>query len=199
MRITHLKGVRFMDFWVQAIGIVAMAINIISYQFKSKRNILLCMCVGSALFSVNMIMLGAMTGGIMNILSVVRSLVYMNKDKLRISIKIVNALFVAAYLMSYVLSFALFGAEPSTKNFILELLPVIAMSAMTIAFSGKNAKIIRLSGFISSPSWLVYNIFNHSIGGILCEVFGLVSIISSLIRMDLIGKKVGDDQKNTDT
>ena len=178
-----------MDFWIQAIGIVAMVLNIVAFQFKSKRNILLCMFAGSALFAVNMFMLGAVMGGIMNVLSVARSLVYMKKDSLPIQIKAVNAIFVSAYLISYLLSFTLLGTEPSARNLILELLPVIGMSAMTLAFAGNNAKIIRLSGFISSPCWLVYNVFNMAIGGILCETFGLVSIISSLIRIDILGKK----------
>jgi hypothetical protein len=154
------------------------------------------MCVGSALFSANMLLLGAVTGGIMNLLGVARSLVYMNKDSLKIPIKAVNALFVGAYLVSYLLSFIAFGTEPSTRNFMLELLPVIAMSSMTLAFSGDNARIVRLSGFISSPCWLVYNIFNNAIGGILCEAFGLVSIITSLIRIDILGKKNGEEEKN---
>jgi len=153
------------------------------------------MFAGSALFAVNMFMLGAVIGGIMNILSVARSVVYMKKDSLRIPIKAVTAIFIVAYLISYVLSFALFGTELNPKNLILELLPVIGMSAMTIAFAGNNAKVIRLSGFISSPSWLIYNIFNNAIGGILCESFGLVSIISSLIRIDILGKKDGDSGK----
>ena len=178
-----------MDFFIQAIGIVAMAINISAFQFKNKRTLLLLICVGSALFSVNMFMLGAMTGGLMNMLGVARSLVYMYKDKLPIRIKWVNAMFILAYLISYVLSFTVFGTEPTVKNFILELLPIIAMSAMTIAFAGNNAKTIRLAGFINSPCWLVYNIFNNAIGGILCEVFALVSITSALIRIDILGKK----------
>ena len=177
------------DFWIQAIGIVAMSLNIIAFQFKSKRKLLLCVCLGSALFSVNMFMLGAVTGGIMNVLSVVRSLVYVDKDKLPIPVKLVNAMFIVAYLISYVLSFTVFGIEPIARNFILELLPIIAMTAMTIAFAGDNAKVIRLAGFINSPCWLVYNIFNYAIGGILCETFALVSITSALIRIDILGNK----------
>lgn len=184
-----------MDFWIQIIGIVAMVLNIVAFQFKSKRNILLCMFAGSMLFAVNMFMLGAVMGGIMNVLGVARSLVYMKKDSLPIPVKIVTAMFIAAYLISYVLSFTLLGTEPSARNLILELLPVVGMSAMTIAFAGNNAKIIRLSGFVSSPCWLVYNIFNVAIGGILCEAFGLVSIISSLIRIDILEKNKKDGGK----
>ena len=184
-----------MDFWAQAIGIVAMAFNITAFQFKSKRALLLFICVGSSLFSVNMLMLGAVTGGLMNILGAVRSLVYVNKDKLPISVKLINAMFISAYLISYVLSFTVFGTEPSARNLILELLPIIAMIAMTIAFAGSNSKIIRLSGFISSPCWLTYNIFNNAIGGIICEMFVLVSIISALIRIDILGKKEEEKKK----
>ena len=184
-----------MDFWIQAIGIVAMATNITAFQFKNKRTLLLCICVGSALFSVNMFMLGAITGGIMNMLGVARSLVYVNKEKLPISVKWVNAMFILAYLISYVLSFTVFGTEPILRNFILELLPIIAMSAMTFAFAGNNSKIIRLSGFISSPCWLVYNIFNNALGGIICEIFILASVISALIRIDILGKK--EDKKTS--
>ena len=178
-----------MEFWIQAIGIVAMATNISAYQIKSKRGLLLCLCMGSALFSVNLFLLGAVTGGIMNVLSVVRSLVYVDKDKLPIPVKWVNAMFIVAYLISYVLSFTLFGTEPILKNFILEILPIISMIAMTFAFAADNSKAVRLAGFVSSPCWLIYNIFNLAIGGILCEVFTLVSITSALIRIDVLGNK----------
>lgn len=178
-----------MDFLIQAIGIIAMALNVIAFQFKSKRTLLLVICIGSALFSVNMFLLGAVTGGIMNVLSVIRSLVYVDKDKLPIPVKLVNAMFIATYLISYVLSFTLFGTEPIARNFILELLPIIAMTAMTFAFSADNSKTVRLAGFINSPCWLIYNIFNLAIGGILCEVFALVSITSALIRIDILGNK----------
>ena len=143
-----------MKFWIQAIGIVAMATNISAYQFKSKRGLLLCLCMGSALFSVNLFLLGAVTGAIMNVLSVVRSLVYVKMDRLPISVRWVNIMFIAAYLISYVLSFTVFGIEPTVKNFILELLPIIAMSAMTIAFADNNAKIIRLSVLYPHPAGL---------------------------------------------
>ncbi|MBR5144789.1 MAG: YgjV family protein, partial [Clostridia bacterium] len=96
-----------MDFWIQAIGIVAMALNITAFQFKNKRTLLLIICVGSALFSINMFLLGAITGGIMNLLGVIRSLVYVDKDKLPIPVKWVNAMFIVAYMISYVLSFTL--------------------------------------------------------------------------------------------
>ena len=55
-------GLSLMDFWIQAIGIVAMALNIIAFQFKNKRTLLLIICVSSAPFSINMFLLDAITG-----------------------------------------------------------------------------------------------------------------------------------------
>ena len=179
----------------QAIGIGGMIANIVAFQFKSKRNILICQFVGSALFAVNMFMIGAIVGAIMNVLGVARALVYMNKEKLPLPVWSVNLLFISAYIASYVLTFTLIGVDPTFRNLAIELLPVIAMSVMTLAFSGKDAKIIRLTGFINSPCWLVYNIFNYALGGILCESFGLISITTSVIRIDIMGKRSKNAEK----
>ena len=55
---------------------------------------------------------------------------------------------------------------------------------MTVGFSGRSARTIRLCGWINSPCWLIYNCVNASIGGILCEAISLVSAISAYVRLD---------------
>jgi hypothetical protein len=44
---------------------------------------------------------------------------------------------------------------------------------------------VRAVSFLSSPCWLVYNIINFSIPGILTEVFAMCSIIVGILRIDL--------------
>ena len=173
----------------QIIGIVAMGTNIISYQFKSRKMLLFFQFLGSALFAVNMFMLDATMGGILNILGVARALTYINKDKIKIPLIYVNSAFVLAYVSCYVLLFTVFGTKPTAINMISEILPVLGMSIMTFALAGDDAKKIRLCGFINSPCWLIYNCFNFAIGGILCEAFSLISITSAFIRIDIMGKK----------
>ena len=169
----------------QTIGIVAMGFNILSFQFKKKQTLLLSQLIGASLFAINMFMLNAIMGGILNVMAVLRALVYLKIEKLKIPPLIINSLFVLLYLISYVLVFTLFKKEPSTRNLILEFLPIVGMSLMTFSFAGKSAKIIRVTNFINSPFWLTYNIFNFAIGGILCEIFCLASSISGFIRLDL--------------
>ena len=174
-----------MTLTAQIIGIFAMVANVAAYQFKNRRNVILCQLVGSVLFAVNMFMLDALMGGLLNIVGIMRAIVYINKDRLKIPVKLVNGIFMALYLASYILVFAAFGKEPTSFNLLIEILPLIGMGAMTVGLSMKDSKAIRVCGFINSPCWLIYNSLVFSLGGILCEVFGIVSVITAYIRLDM--------------
>ena len=170
----------------QIIGIFAAATNILSYQCKSKNRLICMQLFGSLLFTANYLMLGAVVGGLMNGIAVIRAVLFIYKDRLRINDKILIGALIAAFITSYVLAFTLFGVEPIFKNFIIELLPVIGMSAVTVSFNMKNATAVRIIGItLSSPGWLVYNVCSGSIGAILCEVFSLISLAVGIIRHDI--------------
>lgn len=168
----------------QAIGIIAMSINILSYQQKEQRKIIIMQLFGATLFAVNMFMIGATVGGILNAVGAVRAIVYSNKKKFRADTLIWVFGFGILYLTSYVLTFTVFGKEPTVTNIIVEFLPLIGMFATGIGFYLTDAKAVRRMGLISSPSWLIYNIFNVAIGGIICEILAIFSIIIGMIRHD---------------
>lgn len=168
----------------QALGIIAMSINIISYQQKEQRKIIIMQLFGSTLFAVNMFMIGATVGGILNAVGAVRAIVYSNKKKFRADKLIWVFVFGILSLTSYVLTFTIFGKEPTVTNIIVEFLPLIGMLATGIGFYLTEAKTVRRMGLISSPSWLIYNIFNFAIGGIICEILAIFSIIIGMLRHD---------------
>ena len=172
------------EFIAQTVGIVAMAINILSYQQKTQRQVIRFQLLGSALFVVNYLMLGAMVGGIMNAISILRALVFLNKEKLHADRPVWLIGFTATYLLSYVLTFTLFDKEPTLFNLIIEFLPIIGMTAITISFTMTDAKAIRRFGLISAPSWLIYNIVSGSIGATACAVLTLGSILIGMLRLD---------------
>ncbi len=161
-----------------------MAFNIFSYQQKTQKRAIAFQLGGSILFAVNYLMLGAIVGGILNAVGTVRALVFLNREKLRATHPVWLAGFTAAYLLSYVLTFTVFGKEATAFNFIVEFLPVIGMTATTISFRLSDAKAIRRFGLISSPSWLIYNIVSFSVGAIICEVLSLCSIFIGMFRLD---------------
>ena len=166
----------------QLIGLVAMAFNILSYQQATRKRVIAFQMVGTFLFSINFFMLGAIMGCILNALSAVRAVIFLNKEKLRADRLSWFIGFVAVYLISYAMTFTVFGMEPTVKNLILEFLPVIGMIAITISFRLSDAKAIRKYALISSPCWLIYNCTVPSTGGIICEVFNMISIVVGLIR-----------------
>ena len=136
------------------------------------------------MFSVNFFLLGAIVGAILNVVSAIRAVVFLNKDKLHANHPAWLAGFILVYLISFILTFTAFGKDPTPMNLLVEFLPVIGMTATTVSFRMSDAKAIRRFGLISSPSWLIYNIANFSIGAIACEILSLGSIVIGIFRYD---------------
>lgn len=168
----------------QAIGIFAMAFNLLSYQQKTRKGAIVFQLFGTTLFTINFLMLGAMVGGLLNLVGAIRAIIFINKEKLRADHIAWQIGFIAVYFASYILTFTVFGKEATVFNLIVEFLPLIGMIATTISYRFSDAKSIRKFGLISSPAWLVYNIANMSVGAILCEVLSLGSIIIGIVRLD---------------
>jgi hypothetical protein len=172
------------EFTAQCVGIAAMMFNILSYQGKSQKVVIALQLFGASLFAANFLMLGAVVGGVLNLLGAVRAVVFLFKDKLKADRLPWLLAFTASYVTVYVLNFTAFGKEPTVFNLTVELLPVIGMLALNIGFMLKDAAAVRKCGLVSSPSWLIYNLVVGSWGAIICEVLTLISIFIGMARHD---------------
>ena len=168
----------------QAIGIVAMVFNILSYQGKKQKTVITLQLFGGLLFAVNFWMIGAKVGGILNVIAVLRALVFLFKDKLKADSVFWLIGFILSYIVVYILTFTTFGTELTPWTLIRELLPVIGMTALSVGFRLKDAANIRKCGLVSSPAWLLYNIAVGSWGAIICETLTLISIFVGMFRHD---------------
>ena len=168
----------------QAIGILAMVFNILSYQGKKQKTVITLQLFGGLLFAVNFWMIGAKVGGILNVIAVIRALVFLFKDKLKADSIFWLIGFILSYIAVYILTFTVFGTEPTPWHFIREILPVIGMTALSVGFRLKDAAGIRKCGLVSSPAWLIYNIAVGSWGAIVCETLTLISIFVGMFRHD---------------
>lgn len=168
----------------QVIGIFAMACNILSYQQKTQKGVLCFQLVGGALFCINFFMLGAIIGGLLNAIAFVRAILFIYKEKLHTDNIYWFIGFIVVFIVCYALTFTVFQKEPTFINFVIELLPVIGMVALTVGFRLKDAKSVRICGLVSSPAWLIYNIIAFSVGAIVCEAISIVSIFIGMIRLD---------------
>ena len=173
-----------LQFLAQAVGLAAMAFNILSYQRKIRGGAIGFQLCGSLLFAVNFWLLGAVMGCILNLISAIRAIVFLNRDRFRANHPAWLVGFLVTFLASYVLTFTLLGKEATAGNLIVEFLPVIGMTSTTLSFRMQDAKAIRRFGLVSSPCWLIYNIAVFSLGAIICEVLSLASILIGICRLD---------------
>ncbi|MBE6782890.1 MAG: YgjV family protein [Ruminococcaceae bacterium] len=163
----------------QIIGFIAMAIIVISYQQKSHKHILTFQMVSGLLFTVHYILLGAYTGAIMNLLGAFRSLVYANRGKKWASGVVWPIVFSIGFLISGIF----------TWNGIFSIFPMIAMLMSSVVLWIEQPKINRMFSLPTSTCWLIYNIKEMSIAGIVTEVFVLTSIIIGILRLDIKRKE----------
>ena len=182
----------------QVFGIIGMLFMISSYQVKGQRGLIFVQLFGALFFFLNFLLLGiasgmVLAGMILNFIGILRCIVFSNKEKFHAKNIWWLIGFVTSYFIAYALIFTVLGTEPSVENLLIELLPVIGMTSSNISYYKDDARSVRLLGFIASPSWLIYDIFRPSIGGILTEVFSLVSITIALIRYDIKKEKKANE------
>ena len=157
---------------IQAIGILGTVLFFFSYQFKSNKTLFRVQFISYLCYTVHLLMLGAITGGISYVLNTVRSFCLCSKNaflKSRIMCGIICALQVITLIFTW--------------DSWWSILPVTANIAATSGGYTYNARKIRIAGmFINSPLWIVYDIIVGSWAGILDEIVTEASMIISIIR-----------------
>lgn len=181
----------------QAFGIIGMICNVIVFQQRTHKRVLIWQFFAATVFAVNYFMLGSVVGGMLNVVGALRAVVFFFKERTNANHVGWLIFFIIAFSASYPLSFLVFGTEPTPMNLIIEVLPVIAMIVATISLRLGSAKAVRSLGLVSSPLWLTYNCFSGSFGAIASEILNLISIIVGIIRLD-IKKKQPDQEQNTE-
>ncbi|MCF0107670.1 MAG: YgjV family protein [Bacilli bacterium] len=166
-----------MEILYQTIGIIAMVSTIASWQGKNVKQILLFQGIGNILWTIHFLLLGSYAGAAMNGLSLIRCLGYYlipNKKGKNIFTVLISLSFIGLAIITIIY----FGE----KWFIAVLLAIATITANIFYTIGneKWCRLVQLS--LVTPSWLFNNIWYMSIGGIICELCTIVSVIVSLIR-----------------
>ena len=159
----------------QGIGILALCVTIICYQFNSQKKILAAQMIAATLFTVNLALLGGMSGALLNIHGICRALTFYQRGRYKWA---VSPLWVWFYIVAAVVCVAVTYQSP------IDLLPLIGQSITTIAYFMKDAKKIRLFTLPSPPCWFLYHAFTGNIGGMLNELFVISSIAVGMFRLD---------------
>lgn len=156
----------------QIFGFAAMGTAISMYQFKKHRTIMLLMVLCSSLWCLHFACLGLVTPIFMNVINVLRAVVYSRKEKKWASGNYIPALFIAASAAVVIF----------TWENVWSLLPFFASVAATIGNWQADTQRLRILTIPVCVFWFAYNLINGSVAGMANETFVLVSVIVGLVR-----------------
>jgi len=161
----------------QVMGIFGLIIIVLSFQAKENKKFFILQGLGSLMFFINFLMIGAIAGALFNMANLVRGLLFSKESKKVWKLVLVEILYIGCFV------FSLWTVWGNGFQIFLSSLPFIALCAMSVVMWMGNSRHIRYSQIIyMSPAWIVHNVFNFTLGGLLCEVFNMISALVALIR-----------------
>ena len=158
----------------QLIGLVGLVLSLLSFQQKKRKNIMLCQMTASLAFCTQLFMLGAITGGCVDLISTVRTAIFANNGKK----------WATSRLWLYLFILLMIGAGILTWENAWSLLPILGAVLSTVALWMKEERYIRLISLFVGPCWLIYNLVNGAYTGALNELLAMTSIVIGMIRHD---------------
>ena len=184
------------DIFVQAIGFVAIAMNVISVQFNKHFLIMLFKSLGSLLFALQYLLLGGYTGMVMDLVGVIRNFVFAYNVSRQKSNKWWIVLFciitAGAGITTIILTWSKtiealtrWSSNLNVLTFLAVMISILSVSAKllsTIGYGAKSPHLIRMINLPTFSMWIIYNIMLFSIAGIISDSMSIVSIIIAEMR-----------------
>ena len=171
-----------MEILAQSLGFVGLGLILLSFQFPRQKTVIRVQLYSSLVFAGHYLLLGAVTGAMLNLIGIGRALVFSNRDRPWAQNKWWLPLFCVSYFIVYILMFTIWDMDASARNLALELLPVIGSLATTIGFRLDNVTMRKLA-LVNGGTWVIYAILCGSIGGAVTEAVGIISVLIGLRRL----------------
>ena len=167
----------------QCFGIMAFIIAFLAYQAKTSKKLLMVQSAAIFCFCVHYLLLNAITGFALNVVCLIRNIIFFNNDKKVFSSKI----------WPYALALVTVIIGIFTWEAWYSILLIVALAVNTVCMSLPTSQGIRISLLVTCPPALVYNICVLSVGGIINESLSIVSSIIGIIRHSEKNKKEGTE------
>lgn len=161
-----------MPFLIQTIGIMGAIFAFIAYQQKAHKWIMVYKTCSALCFVLQFILMKAYTGLAMNVLGII---IYLGSAYLIAKEKNVKPFVVLFSIACIVLGVC-------TWVGLASLLAIIGETVVAIACGCKNLKYVRYISIIGSSCWLAYDCIYFSLGGIITELFAIISIVIAIVR-----------------
>ena len=166
-----------MNIPAQIVGTVGLICSLLSFQQKEKKMVMFFQMTASALFCIQLFMVGAITGAYLDLISSVRTIVFalfMTTNKKWAASPVWPLLFIVALVVVGIY----------TWQDGWSILAILGSVLSTVALWMKKASHIRLISLSVGPCWMIYNIVNGAYTGAMNELLAMTSIVIGMLRHD---------------
>ncbi len=169
-----------MNILIQLVGLVAAGCVLWSFQQNKRSHILLLLIAGQILFCVHFYLLDAWTAVAINLIGIVRGVIFNLKAERRWA---QYSIWVYLFIVLFWISGYFTWEGPRS------LLPLLAMTIETVGLWRRDPKAIRWFLLIIRPLFFTYAFLVGSYAGMLADILFSVSIMVSMFRFDRKPKK----------
>ena len=152
--------------------LLAVVFTVISYQFKKHGLVLLFQTISTICVVISFIFHGAGSGFALNIVCIIRNLVYASKNVKLFSYKWWPWVFVV--IMGIVGAFYWDGP--------ISLLMIIGLMVNTVFLSFTNVQYLRWSTLFTCTIIIIYDLYFRAYGPVIMELFAILSAVVGIIR-----------------
>ena len=156
----------------QVLGVVAIALGVLSYQMKTRKGLVLVQLLTTITFATHYFLIGAWSGMALNAVSTVRNILFFGVEKRGGSCRKLSFVFAAIMAVVGILTW---------QNWY-SVFMVAALSINCIGMGYTNPQSTRKSILITSPMALIYNCFVWSVGGVIFEAMSIISAALGIWR-----------------
>lgn len=164
--------------FIQALGFIGTILVAFGMQQKSYNKVVFFKIANEFASGVHYLLLGGTTGMAVNFAACFTNAVYWYRIKKGKSNTVFQILFGIMFVAISLISW----------HGWISIFVLLAKLLSSISLGINNTRVIRFFNLISTPCWLVYNIYMFSIPGMISDSIVLFSVISAIIRIDILKK-----------
>ncbi|MBR3199252.1 MAG: YgjV family protein [Bacilli bacterium] len=151
---------------------------ITSFQCDDKNKLLKLQIFSCFSYAFQYLCLGAISGFLMNIVSSIRNAIFKKYDNKK------APLWVLIFLILLITFLSLFGYKGSVS-----LLPTVAILTYSFAAWTADIRLMRLMQVLAGTLFFIYDVISLAIVGAIGNFILVVSVLISIYRFDIKGKK----------
>lgn len=170
------------------LGVLAVVTFLLSFQFKTRSNIIAVNLTSRLLYILQYIFLGAFEGAVLDFCGLLLSFFARYKEKAFVA-KHFKTILSGIILILLVIGFVMY------EN-ILSMFAIFGIIFEIIALWLTREKNIRILSLFAAPFWFVYNLKNAAYGSVAGNVFVMISILVAMARLDVGKKAMPSDQES---